>query len=402
AVAAGTDPEPECAYSQANCDTGFCSGSRGACQKATSGTCVAQSCTADLNSINLADTCNGSGTCIDNGTSNCLPYKCNGATGACKTSCSVTADCQTGYDCAGTVCKKIDGQACTADGECFHNKCCGAPAGICRDLATDPANCGACGTICSGNHVPTPTCGASVCNGTCESNWTDCDANKQTNGCEKNLTNDPSNCGACGRICGTTPGYIYPDTATYTCNSSVCAVATCNANYYNFDAVTNPNGCECGDLDVGNKVCTSAVNMGTVNDTGQTLTATGNIPKSGDAVWYAVTASNPNWQQWGGANPYRPKIGFSTNPSNEFQLEVFSNCSGTYASCPEADKTIEQTRPTDMWEFNPAENPCYWTGVLWPGEYQCLDHTSTFYIKVTRRTGALNCSTFTVQVTNAL
>jgi hypothetical protein len=46
-----------------------------------------------------------------------------------------------------------------------------------------PQDCGGCGIVCSAHHV-TPVCNAGTCVGACESGYSDCDDDKQTNGCE--------------------------------------------------------------------------------------------------------------------------------------------------------------------------------------------------------------------------
>ncbi len=92
------------------------------------------------------------------------------------------------------------------------NSQCVCPAGLalcgtqCTNLATDPANCGACGNPCNGGTCGTPTAGRcscpsgkALCNGTCV-----------------DLTNDELNCGNCNVGCS--------DGGT--CTNSVC---TCPA-----------------------------------------------------------------------------------------------------------------------------------------------------------------------------
>ncbi|MGH7439225.1 MAG: hypothetical protein ACRENE_26365 [Polyangiaceae bacterium] len=84
---------------------------------------------------------------------------------------------------------------CTPDG--------GIPGtGPCVDLATDPLNCNGCGTACPVNHN-SPLCNLAVCKlGMCSSGYFDCNGDP-TDGCEINLQQDPANCGACGTVCPT-------------------------------------------------------------------------------------------------------------------------------------------------------------------------------------------------------
>jgi hypothetical protein len=80
--------------------------------------------------------------------------------------------------------------------ECY--KCCSGGLTLCGDacknLSTDPSNCGACGKTCPSDHV--------CCNGTCA-----------------NLSGDASNCGTCGHGCPVPPYSIA------TCIDKVCQVS---------------------------------------------------------------------------------------------------------------------------------------------------------------------------------
>jgi hypothetical protein len=104
-AADGTDPKDECSQSsQSTCgQDGTCSG--GACRKWPLGTvCAAQTCSGNLQQN--ADTCNGTGTCVDGGSTSCGGYLCSGT--ACATSCSTDAQCNTGagYNCRNSQCRK--------------------------------------------------------------------------------------------------------------------------------------------------------------------------------------------------------------------------------------------------------------------------------------------------------
>lgn len=62
--------------------------------------------------------------------------------------------------------------------------------GACADLATDPGNCGACGTVCGGTEGREQACIAGDCG--CPEGTTDCE------GSCVNLLTDAKNCGQCG------------------------------------------------------------------------------------------------------------------------------------------------------------------------------------------------------------
>ncbi|MEM9195315.1 MAG: sialidase family protein, partial [Myxococcota bacterium] len=128
------------------------------------------------------------------------------------------------------------------------------------DTATDPQNCGTCGTVCM---LPNafPGCSAGECTvDTCAVGFVDLNGNP-TDGCEYECqasgdercderdndcdgatdegfdrTNDLGNCGACGTVC------TFPN-ASASCVASACEQGACNAGFV--DANNDPaDGCE--------------------------------------------------------------------------------------------------------------------------------------------------------------
>lgn len=84
-------------------------------------------------------------------------------------------------------------------------------AGCDASLTNDPANCGACGRTCAAGELCTR--GVCVVN-TCRAGYAECDRSIGTV-CETSLASDPANCGACERRCAT--GAV--------CSRGVCRVA---------------------------------------------------------------------------------------------------------------------------------------------------------------------------------
>lgn len=123
------------------------------------------------------------------------------------------------------------GGACELDAHCAKGlRCC---AGVCRDVLSDPDNCGNCGASCSTANA-TPTCRGGVCEVACSSGFGDC--NKDTrDGCEQQLA-DPSHCGACGRACSFS-------NASASCGAGQCALRTCDFGHGDCDSDPT-NGCE--------------------------------------------------------------------------------------------------------------------------------------------------------------
>jgi hypothetical protein len=177
-------------------------------------------------------TCNGFCETTASDPSNC---------GTCGASCYQGQYCANGA-CGGSI-------TCTASSQCpnlanSNNPNCSS--GICisacnqgfadcnfnptdgceTSLTYNSQNCGACGNVCSAGQTcwnsacvaagqvtctpsalcPTepntsaPACQNGTCIWACTAGFADCDHNA-LNGCETSLTNDVSNCGACGNVC---------------------------------------------------------------------------------------------------------------------------------------------------------------------------------------------------------
>jgi hypothetical protein len=125
--------------------------------------------------------------------------------------------------------------ACRACGE-NPSLLCGSPCSlICKDLANDVTNCGACGNVCPTRANSTPVCSNGRCGYVCQTGYADCNASA-ADGCETNLNTNVGHCGACGNACPT------PANATPYCLGGVCG-ATCNAGYADCNG-NAADGCE--------------------------------------------------------------------------------------------------------------------------------------------------------------
>jgi hypothetical protein len=95
---------------------------------------------------------------------------------------------------------------------------------VLTDLASDTANCGACGTVCAAPGVNTiASCTQGQCAVACEDGTANCDGN-WANGCEQNL-GGLSNCGGCGIVCSVPPPVCIDQTlVTYApgCTGNTC------------------------------------------------------------------------------------------------------------------------------------------------------------------------------------
>jgi hypothetical protein len=196
----------------------------GACGRACSRTNGAPTCAAGVCAIACAA---GFGNCDGDAANGCETDTASNALncGACRTTCSfpgASARCDRGV-CVRTTCGAGLGD------------CDGMTANGCEStLATDAANCGACGNRCVLANAAA-VCRAGGCAvGTCNAGFADCDG-VAANGCEVALGSDPLHCGACPVACNATNG-------APSCVAGACRI-TCAAGFGNCDA-NAANGCE--------------------------------------------------------------------------------------------------------------------------------------------------------------
>ena len=172
--------------------------------------------------------------------------------------------------------------ACTyLYGNCDGN----ASNGCEKPLTADTSNCGTCGTVC-GTANGTASCSGGGCSITCGAGYLNCDT-VNSNGCEINKLTDPNNCGSCGNVCanGCTNG-VCNTPCTGICsnpiNFTVDGGAKCTFG-------TNPQG-SCNSGNVGaTAVCyqtTGVVNGGGCSSfiNGRTLSVNG-VAETCDGNW---------------------------------------------------------------------------------------------------------------------
>jgi uncharacterized protein (TIGR03382 family) len=182
------------------CTLGTCDAGFGNCdQNATNG------CEQTLNTLQHCGLCNQA----------CTPTH---GTGNCDSGTCVVVSCEAGYE------------------DCNHQAADGCEA----LLASDPANCGACGTACSFDHA-TAKCENSACAiDYCDQFFGDCD-NDPANGCETPLSSK-NNCGQCGVQCTRIENCIKQG-LNYRCSS------TCSDTDQDTYAAATCGGDDCDDSD---------------------------------------------------------------------------------------------------------------------------------------------------------
>ncbi len=189
------------------------------------GACANVKCTA-MDACHLAGTCDpGTGKCSNPSAADNTPCTTvfPNAKAVCQAGACVLGGCDTGFK----NCDANDANGCEAN------------------LAADPNQCGACGSVCV---VPnaTATCVSGTCRvGACIGNFVDCDGDV-SNGCESDPGVDPKNCSKCGQPCPTGESCVMG-----VC-SLVCAKGKANCNNDSSDGCetplhTNTNCAFCGD-----------------------------------------------------------------------------------------------------------------------------------------------------------
>ena len=124
----------------------------------------------------------------------CVDVGKNGSAGGDASDAGCTVACSTNHvtpTCVGSTCS---GVCDTGYADCNHDL---KSDGYEVAIGADPLNCGACGRICSTSHV-TAACSAGACDGACDPGFSDCNGDKQRDGCEVPTGTDPRNCGSCG------------------------------------------------------------------------------------------------------------------------------------------------------------------------------------------------------------
>ena len=217
----------------------------------------------------------------------------------------------------GMACPKVtNGVPGCAMGKCAVASCDGAFAdcnglvndGCEADTSNDPKDCGACGKVCGAVTHGVPGCSGGVCGiGACTGAFKDCNMNPN-DGCEVDSSSDVGNCGACGKSCPGIPNGVAG------CSNSACVIGSCNSGFKDCNGNIN-DGCEVNiNTDVKNcngcgNICPDVPNASPICNNG-VCGATGCMPP------FKNCSGNPN-------------NGCQTNTSTDVQ-----NCGLCGVACP--------------------------------------------------------------------
>ncbi len=230
------------------CGIGTCNGGFGNCDGQTANGCEVNlnASVGDCGSCGNACSFANAGASCSNGS--CAMGTCSGGFGNCDgqaaNGCEVNLDSSLG-NCGscGNACNLANASATCSSGSCAVASCSGTFAncnaqsadGCEVNLATNTANCGACGNVCN---LPNAVAGCSAGGCTiasCAAGFADCDG-VAANGCEINTQTSVGNCGGCGQVCS-------PASSTGACVAGTCQVGTCDAGFANCNGLP-VDGCE--------------------------------------------------------------------------------------------------------------------------------------------------------------
>jgi len=200
------------------------------------------------------------------GYGNCDGNNANGCETNLNSAATCGSSCMTAINCGSTV-KNATAIGCSM-GTCTftcasgYGDCDGNPTNGCETNINTPTSCG---TTCINKVNCTSTvmnatnisCGSGVCTFTCSGTMRDCDGNP-TNGCETNIANNTSNCGACGRACST----MNVAAAGLACTGGLCTPTSCVSPYMDCNDPAAPlpdDGCEASKNDASH--CGSCTNV---------------------------------------------------------------------------------------------------------------------------------------------
>ena len=292
----------ECYEGYANCDELWNTG----CEVYLNST---ETCGSDCLTIVRCSTVNGSNPMCDNGICRLACDNefadCNAKVGSsdgcevnlnnsetCGTNCQNIKNCGQNSICLHGVCGCINGygncnglridgcekdltsdsehcgncnNSCGANGICVNSECgCIFPYMDCNNLLSDGCevnidkdknNCGGCDNLCSLLNTAVNICIDGRCKvESCISGYGNCDG-EDSNGCEKNLTSDPNNCGFCGNRCGEN---AYCENSSCNC---ISGFGNCDNDWRNgceSDLLNDINHCgSCSDYCGSNSICKS-------------------------------------------------------------------------------------------------------------------------------------------------
>ena len=193
--------------------------------------------------------------------------------------------------------------------------------------------------------------------------------------------------------------------ATAVCAAGSCEIAVCTGGFWDLNSIPS-DGCECsdaGDESVGD-TCQTADDLGTLSDSAQIVTYSGNLVPGPDVDWVVFDGTD-------GVDTLCDKLHvrarFLSNPGGQFVFDVHrGGCADSSRICTSTD---DFEWFTDFGSDDAGECPCHTappsTGdALFPqpAGHRCDDQSAAYYIKVYRAAGKpVSCDSYVLELSNA-
>lgn len=245
----------------------------------------------------------------------------------------------------------------------------------------------------NGSCIGSETCDGSV------GKWVGCTAltpsveacNGKDDDCDQGIDEGPGNdlCAAEGPP---------PPHAAWECKGGSCSIGECETGWTAYPPGPTEAGCPC-EVEMGepNNTCATATNAGSVSDGGGSLTLTGTLSSDTDVDVYMVTTVDTAEAL---TNSYHVSIDItSPSPNTEFLLDVTRGNTCTDAPSGPSSGIVAYDWCVDGTAMGPngamGEAPCGPQAAV-----HCADHTSNYYVRVTRKAGETGtCTPYTVTIT---
>lgn len=185
----------------------------------------------------------------------------------------------------------------------------------------------------------------------------------------------------------------------------ICMAGSCGCPAGTFDLDRDVPGCECVAMPslTEGLSCPTAIDLGTLSDTGQRLTVSGNVMPDDRVVWYRFLAQDtPDTA----CDNFHVRAQLTDNPGDTFELTVFQGACDA-AACTDTGFT-DYNWATDfratVADRLTGECPCWAAGGAPVANVSiCSDNSQTFLVRVRRRAGSgLNCSAYTLELSNGI
>jgi len=179
----------------------------------------------------------------------------------------------------------------------------------------------------------------------------------------------------------------------------LCVAGSCGCPIGMFDLDPSSPGCECAGepaVDEG-LMCPTAIDLGSLADTGQMMVVSGNAIRVGGEVWYRFLAIDTVDDS---CDNFHVRVRLTDNPGDAFDLTVFLGGCSDVPSSATPDFILATDFPASL--LPGGQCPCLGAGEApTPGVGYCFDDGKEFFVRV-RRAAFTTCSSFTLELSNGV